>query len=203
MGLQIAAVPLFHIEQVSWQAPDPASFDGLLIGSANAIRCGGTQLASLLDLPVYAVGQSTADVALQAGFTIAKVGSGGLQNLLDDRVLHSLHLLRLSGESRVPLVAGANQKIEEIIVYRSVPKAAPSELTGLLREGAVVALHSANAAQHFCGLIGDFGFERETIRIAALGPRIADAAGTGWADIQTAPEPNDTALLEMIENMCQ
>ena len=203
MGLQVAAVPLFHIERMSWQAPDSASFDGLLIGSANAIRCGGTQLASLLDLPVYAVGQSTADVALQAGFTIAKIGSGGLQTLLDDRALHSLRLLRLSGESRVPLVAGARQKIEEIIVYRSVPVAAPDDLAELLYEGAVVALHSANAALRFSSLVGALGVEREKIQIAALGPRIAGAAGEGWADIQTAPEPNDTALLEMIENMCQ
>ena len=63
LGLDAQAVPLFEIEAVDWNAPESGGFDGLLLTSANAIRCGGSRLDSLRGLKAYAVGQSTADAA--------------------------------------------------------------------------------------------------------------------------------------------
>ena len=78
-GLDALAIPLFEIEPVSWKAPDAASFDGLLITSANAMRSAGEQLLELRGLPVYAVGPATADAAREAGFDVASSGDAGAE----------------------------------------------------------------------------------------------------------------------------
>src|SRR5262245_7688966 len=44
MGLEVVRCPLFHVEPVEWEAPDPAAFGALLLTSANAMRHGGRQL---------------------------------------------------------------------------------------------------------------------------------------------------------------
>jgi len=203
LGLQIEAMPMFGIKPVTWELPDPAGLDGLLIGSANAIRHGGTKLAGLLDLPVFAVGKTTAAMANNAGFQVAHIGGAGLQSLLDQLAGQRLHLLRLSGEKRVPLTISANQKIDEIVVYRSTPVPAPPALAQYARHGAVAVLHSASAAEHFARELTRLGGDPATFTIAALAPRIADAAGLGWAKIAISPEPDDAALLAMVANMCK
>ncbi len=202
-GLEITGIPLFEIQPVRWDAPDPAEFDGLLIGSANAIRHGGPQLAKLLDLPVYAVGQATADMAERAGFQIAQVGKGGLQRLLDQMQGQPRRLLRLSGEHRVELSPCDKLRIGEIVVYRAHPLDAPTDLANRLESGPVILLHSAEAARHFSRQCSRLGVKAGNVRLAVLGQRIADAAGAGWKSVAIAPEPNDSALLAMIENMCQ
>ena len=60
LGLEPIVVPLFEIQRVAWDAPDPSAFDALLLTSANAIRIGGDQLQALRGLPVHAVGDRTA-----------------------------------------------------------------------------------------------------------------------------------------------
>src|SRR4051794_41196284 len=74
-GLDAFALPLFEVEPVAWEAPDPDRFDALLLTSANAVRHGGEQLVRLRELPVYAVGSATADAARRGGFEVASVGS--------------------------------------------------------------------------------------------------------------------------------
>ena len=59
-GLAIGGMPLFAVEPVRWQSPDPARYDGLLIGSANVFRAGGPELAALAALPAHVVGEATA-----------------------------------------------------------------------------------------------------------------------------------------------
>ena len=59
-GLVAQGHPLFEVRPLEWDAPDPASFDALLIGSANALRHGGAALAQYRGRPAYVVGETTA-----------------------------------------------------------------------------------------------------------------------------------------------
>ena len=94
--------------------------------------------------------------------------------------------------------------IEERVVYASEPLPLPPELEALLARGsAVVLLHSAEAAHRFAALCDSHRLDRSRIRLAALGPRIAAAAGEGWAAMRAAAAPNDTALLALAREMCQ
>jgi len=82
LGLNAIAVPLFTVEPIQWDAPEPSAFDGLLLTSANAVRHGGVQLDPLRSLKVYAVGPATAEAALGAGLDVAVAGEGGVDRLL-------------------------------------------------------------------------------------------------------------------------
>lgn len=199
--LDVRGYPLFAVKPVSWDCPDPARFDGLLIGSANVFRLGGAQLERLTGLPVHVVGLTTAEAAQRAGFTVATTGEGGLQSVLDQ--LPGKRLLRLAGEEHLALATPAGAQIETRIVYKVQPLPLPDELAGLLKTGAVVLLHSGEAARHFSALCDAAGLDRKVLSLACLGERITQAAGKGWKATKIPPKRTDLALLALAKQMCQ
>jgi uroporphyrinogen-III synthase len=195
--------PLFEIAAKSWEATTADGFDALLIGSANVFRHGGPGLRALLRLPVLAVGETTAEAARAAGFQVAATGSGGLQRLLDAMPEEFHRVLRLAGDERIPVTVPKRLHLEERIVYVSRPVPFPAELAALLRVPAIIALHSADAARHLAAQCVSHTIRRAPLRIAALSPRIAAAAGDGWGEVAAAPLPDDKALLALARQMCQ
>jgi uroporphyrinogen-III synthase len=203
LRLDAHGFPLFEVSSVPWEAPAPAGIDALLIGSANAVRHAGGQLAFYRGKPTYAVGRATAEVAQEAGLAIAMVGNGGLQSVL--KRIDPLHrrILRLAGRERLDLTPPAEAEMLERVTYAADPVPMPPELSAMLALPAVVMLHSAEAARHFAAECDRLGLDRAHISLAAMGPRVASAAGTGWAALETAAKPDDTALLALARNMCQ
>jgi uroporphyrinogen-III synthase len=202
LGLDAHAFPLFAVAARDWPPVPAESADLLLIGSANAIRCGGASLEALRHMPVHAVGETTAQAARQAGFTVAHTGSGGLQAVLD-AVPAGARVLRLAGEERIALEVPPGVTMIERVVYASLPCPMPDDLASLLAGGAVVLLHSGEAARHFAAECDRLGLRRSAIALAALAPRIAAAAGSGWAALTTAEEARDAALLALAAGLCQ
>ncbi|GGD90104.1 hypothetical protein GCM10011515_07130 [Tsuneonella deserti] len=94
-------------------------------------------------------------------------------------------------------------EIEERALYRARPLALGHEAADLLLDDAIALLHSGEAARHFAQECARLGIDRAGVAIAALAPRIAEAAGTGWREVATAQEPSDRALLVMAADMCQ
>lgn len=203
LGIEVTGEPMFKVEPRDWQLPDPLDFDGVLIGSANAIRHGGAQISQLVHLPAFAVGRSTALLAKEHGFRIARTGQGGLQDLLDVLPDTPIRLLRLAGSDHVPLVLRKNQRIVERIVYKSAALTMPDILTHTLKNDAVVMLHSARAAEHFTSECNRIGIDRRNVRLAVFGPRVAEAAGSGWLETAVADQPSDAALLALVQKMCK
>ncbi|WP_296680687.1 uroporphyrinogen-III synthase [Novosphingobium sp.] len=201
--LEAHGFPLFEVVAKSWEAPISGYFDAILGGSANAFRLGGKGLSVLRDLPVYAVGVTTAAAAHEAGFSVTATGNGGLQGMLADLDPVHRRLLRLAGDERVPLNLPKGVTMEERVVYASVPRAMPPDLASLLRAPAMIALHSAEAARHLAAQCVTNGIRRSLLRLIALSPRIASAAGEGWGEVATASLPNDKALLALALQMCQ
>ncbi|WP_379920759.1 uroporphyrinogen-III synthase [Erythrobacter sp. R86502] len=201
MGLAITGLPLSEIRALEWDCPEPDGIDGLLIGSANAILHGGPNIARVAGKPVYAVGEATAAAARSAGFTIAMTGSGGLQGVLDT-IAAPCHLLRIAGEEHVPLVPPAGVTFAEVIAYRSAFLPLDPVRSALSQGGALVLLHSAATARHFAMECDRLGLVRRNIVLAALGPRIAAAAGTGWGAVHTATQPDEATLLQLVFDLC-
>ena len=202
LGLEVSGFPLFEVEAAQWDLPNNAGVDGLLIGSANALRNGGNQLAKLRHLPVYAVGATTAEQAHEQGFEVRHIGEGGLQQLLDGLDPTSRHLLRLAGEAHVPLDPPPQIRLTTRTVYRVVDKPLPSAMERVLRARSVVMLHSAGAARHFSLECERLDLPRRSLSLAALGPRILAAAGSGWSEARAASNPTESALLAMVQDMC-
>jgi uroporphyrinogen-III synthase len=202
LGLAITGHALSEVRPVDWDCPDPAAIDGLLIGSANAILHGGVNLAKLTSKPVYAVGEATAAAARAAGFTVAMTGSGGLQGVLDT-IPAPCHLLRIAGEEHVPLVPPPGVTFAEVIAYRSVSLPLDPVVPVLASGEALVLLHSAATARHFASECDRLGLPRAQVTLAALGPRIAAAAGAGWAALYTAARPDESTLLQLAFDLCE
>jgi uroporphyrinogen-III synthase len=200
-GLAITGCALSEIRAVPWDCPDPARYDGLLIGSANAILHGGEGLARLTGKPVHAVGEATAAAARAAGFTVAMVGSGGLQGVLD-AIPGPAHLLRIAGEERIVLTPPPGVTFDEVIAYRSVSLPLDPALPVLAGGEALVLLHSAATARHFAEECDRLGLARARVTLAALGPRIAAAAGEGWAAVHTAATPDEASLMQLAFDLC-
>jgi uroporphyrinogen-III synthase len=192
-GLDAFAVPLFEIGPVDWRPPEAASFDGLLITSANAVRAAGDRLQGLRSLKLYAVGDATALAARDAGFDVAAVGDAGVERLLES-IEPDLRLLHLGGEERKE-IGDARQEISSITVYRSRPIENP-DLSGI--GGAVALIHSPRAARRLAELVSDRG----SIAITAIGHDAAEAAGHGWQSVETAERPTDDALLALAARLC-
>lgn len=200
MGLQAHKLPLFEVRPTPWQCPDPDDFDALLLSSANAIRHGGEGVARLRTLPVYAVGGTTAAVARDAGFSVAGVGSGGIEGLSpllarDGRT----RLLRLVGRDHRPF-APEGASVETIGVYAAEPLAARSD--GLPRN-AIALLYSVRSAEAFSALVDRCGADRAGLALVAISPTVLGAAGDRWAATACATTPDEASLLSALENMLE
>lgn len=203
LGLDAQTCPLFEVRPLDWIAPPPGMIDALLLGSANAVRHAGPQLDAFRQTPVYAVGKTTAHIAREAGLNVVMTGSGGLQSVLERLDSSHSRILRLSGRERVELDAPARVSIITQVVYASIALPLPPALSLLLREPAVVLLHSGEAAARLDMLTQGTGVNRAAIALAAIGPRVAARAGSGWSRLDSAASPDDTTLLALAAQMCQ
>jgi uroporphyrinogen-III synthase len=193
-GLRAIVAPLFRIVPREWDMPDEP-VDALLITSANGARALDDRLDR--SLPVYAVGEATADAARRAGFGTVTAGPGRIEELVPIIVRDGIRsLLHLAGEDRTAFDP-AGLRIETRIVYAAEPVAPPPAFEPALAEGAVVLLHSTRAARRFRELAGP------AYRIAAISEAVYAAAGDGWEAIAVADRPTDDALLAVAARLCQ
>lgn len=200
-GLEAVPAPLFRTGPRAWTVPK-GPFAGLLVGSAAVFAHGGAQLAGLRQVPVHAVGAATARAAQAAGFAVAAIGSGGLQAIAEG--LAPGRYLRLAGEAHVPLALPAGVGVTDRIVYAVETLPLTEPVAARLRANpALILLHSAEAARHWCAESDRLNLPRHALHIAALAPRIAWAAGSNWKSVGIAPFPRDDALLSLAQQMCQ
>lgn len=202
MGLKARGFPMFAVEPVAWEPPPPVAFDALLIGSANALRHGGGALRAYAGKPAYAVGKTTAAAARAAGLEVVAAGEGGLQELFARLGPGHRNLLRLCGADRVELAVPPGITVIERTVYASQAQPMSGELANLLRNPALVLLHSAEAARHFARECERQALDRAQVALATIGPRVTHAAGPGWARVATAQSPSEAALLALVARMC-
>ena len=64
---------------------------------------------------------------------------------------------------------------------------------------AVLLAHSTRGAARISELVGG---SRAHLRLAAISPKVAAAAGAGWAAIGVAERPDDAALLAEAHALC-
>ena len=192
LGLDPVVVPLFEVEPVEWEAPEPGGFDGLLLTSANAVRHAGGKIEGLRGLKAYAVGEATAEAAREAGFDIAATGDAGVDRLLGS-IESDLKLLHLCGEDRIE--TDARQSITPLVVYRSKAVDAPDVSAA---QGGIALIHSPRASRRFAELVSD----RSSTVIAAISDAAAKAAGNGWKQVAVADRPSDEALLALAQSLC-
>lgn len=204
-GWRPIVAPIFRIEPLAWDPPPAADYDALFVTSANAVRQAGKALSRYRDMPVYAVGAATARALKSAGFRQIRTGRGDAAMMMttaaEEGVTSALHL---AGEDHRDS-AHPDIRLDRRLVYRSAAAGRLSEKAGvaLLSGEAVVVLHSGRAGERFAQLVDEAAIPRAGIRIAALAPAVADAAGPGWGATICADKPDDAALLAAAARLCQ
>ena len=203
IGLEPVTAPIFSIRPLSWQPPPAGGFDAVLLTSANAARQAGPALAAFLSLPCYAVGDTTAGAAREAGFaSIVAAGGGGqaaVAAMAEAGVRRALHLC---GRDHLALT-DPRLAIERRTVYAAdAAERLPAEARDALEGGALALIHSPRAGAVFGALIDRAGVDRGEIALAAISAPAAAAAGSGWCSVAAAARPRDEALLELAGELC-
>lgn len=193
-------MPLFEIQPVAATAISASGYDAIVLTSGNAVRAAEPFLTANADVPVYAVGSATARAAEKSGITPFRIGSSGIDALVDVAVQDGhTRLLWLAGEDHSPLQPRAGAVVDTHIVYKSVAVQTPDEFKTLVAQSDLVILHSSRAAQHFAACCDDANILRHEVALATFSDAIARNTGDGWAICIVAPAPNDAALLEAIQ----
>jgi uroporphyrinogen-III synthase len=192
LGLGSVVLPLFVAVAKPWSPLDPATFDALMLTSANAVRHGGAALARYAGLPTYAVGEATALAVRGAGFAQVIAGDADAAALVA-RIEADGHrrVLHLAGADRIDFASTC--AITAVTVY------AVEDCPVDLPDGDAVALiHSPRAARRFAAICP----ARERTDIVAISPAAAAAAGRGWRSVHAVARPDDDAMLELAARLC-
>lgn len=200
---------------------DLHSANAFIFTSANALHCFKNTSAQndlLLDTPVYAVGKTTKQSALQIGFKHVKMGTGNGEALAEliiqdiksgnTKLSPDRSIVYLTAKERTPYLetklAQNNIHVTPIIIYEMITDFAHKELNDILDKGEidVVLFYSQNAVRRFFAAI--VGYERKlftSMRFGCLSNEIAAAIPDEFLNhIDIAIEPSEHHLLACIGN---
>ena len=205
LGHEVLVAPLMRIEPVA--ADLAGTWSAIAITSANAIQ--PIPAAADRTLPVFAVGDRSAEAARQAGFAEVRSANGDIKDLLRLVVSRSTDakapLLYLAGKDRsddlVARLATYGIAAEMRVVYRTVAEAFPPVLAVALESGDVDAvLHfSRRSAELFMAGARSAGVADPAldVRHLCLSAQMAEPLA-GASRIAVAARPEEAALIALL-----
>ena len=212
MGIEPIITPVLDINFRAEIKADLNGVQALAFTSANGVRAWGPRRPER-DLPVYAVAATTAETARETGFDDVRVGGGKVDALAakiideldpaDGAVLH-VRGIHVAGDLKGALKAAGFQ-LREAIGYGavSVDQLNEKAIAALVSGGPVsVLIHSARGAKSFLDLVRRFGLEKWLRNVTAYGiseAALTPLAGAEFAARIAAPEPNEPALLDLLD----
>jgi uroporphyrinogen-III synthase len=189
------------------------TFEAAVATSAHALEClpPGWQRRIGPDLPVYVVGERTAEAARKAGFRSIIAGPGdaaGLTGLLLRDLKPRSHILYLAGEPRKPALearlAEANHAVHILLVYRAEPVAVPPPQLLLALDGQDIAiLHFSRAsASSFRALAAKAGRTAEAagaLHVCLSADVALGLDGLSSDHVRIAAAPQESSLLDALD----
>jgi uroporphyrinogen-III synthase len=209
-GHEVLVAPLMKVQSVA--ADLSGHWGAIIITSANALISivDNAAKAALIKLPLFAVGQRSADAALEAGFRNVTAAGGDVRDLVrtlsTQRPDANAPLLYLAGEDRAADLVGELSArgiaAEMRVVYRAVTAPFPSALIEALKAGEVdVVLHfSRRSAENYAAGASQAGIAGPAlaVRHLCLSAQVAEPlAGAG--QITIAARPEEAALIALLQ----
>ena len=209
-GHDALEAPMLHMETLAVEIAERA-YAGVILTSANAARAlaGHPQCAQLVRLRAFTVGAHTAAATRAIGFADVHCADGDrtdLAALLREHVADGLPpLLYLAGEDRAGDVAPPGMPVVTAVVYRTVMAAhLPDALAHALARSEIdgVLHYSRRSAQAYVECA-----KRDHLLEASLKPiqlclspqTAAQLAAEGAAGIRIAAQPNEEAMLALVD----
>ena len=210
-GHEVLHAPLMIVE------PIPAELSGnwsaiiVTSGNAPAAIANNPKCGALLKLPVFAVGQHSAETARAAGFGNITSAHGGARDLLrlvaERNANDKAPLLYLAGEDRAADLAGElasrGSAVDVRVVYRVVTAPFPLELIAALEaEDIEGVLHFSrrSAESYLAGARSASVLEPALdVRHFCLSEQVAEPLHAAHASqVAVAPKPDEAALLALL-----
>ena len=209
-GHDVLVAPLMRVEPVA--ADLGGRWGAIIVTSANAPNAIADNSArnSFNMLPLFAVGQRSAEAARHAGFTNITSAGGDVHDLVRTLVVRQADakapLLYLAGEDRAAdlLVELSTRGIaaEMRIVYRAVTAQFPPALIEALKAGevdAVMHFSRRSADNYVAGAkTADVARVALAVRHFCLSAQVAEPL-VGAGNIVVAARPDEAALFELLE----
>lgn len=212
LGHEVIVEPMLEI--VFQPAPEAVEPKGLIVSSKNGVRALASWPAAKRwhGLPLFAVGDETADAARAEGFRAVTSASGTSEELaaLVKREFPASTglLLYVAAAERTPTLevrlSEAGYDLATVVAYRATPALAlRTETAAALDAGKVdgILLFSRRAAEALRGLLPRTGLRNAVrdIDVFALSEKTAGGfAGVAARSIKVAPHADAASLLGLI-----
>jgi uroporphyrinogen-III synthase len=212
-GHDVIIAPLLRMEPTADAQISEGPWAAVLITSANAAPAVAAhkRATTLRALPVFAVGQRSAEAMSAAGFTDVTSADGNvsdLARLVATRLQPAARLLYLAGEDRAGDLAGDLRArgfaVETTVIYRAIAATGlPVAAAQALASGIDGVLHfSRRSAEAYVEAARAAGMVANALKAIhfCLSAQVAEPlAQTGAADIRVAERPNEAALVALID----
>jgi uroporphyrinogen-III synthase len=216
-GLEVLRAPMLRFEPVAFHDDLDAHYGAVIVTSANALR--GIHLAGsrLLKLPLFAVGERTADAGRAAGFDHVIAAHGDAAGLRDS-VVASARAKELKKASTLLYLAGADLardlagelgergfNVVTHTTYRMIPVSSlPRDACDAFAANRIEAVlhYSRRSARAFLEAARAAGVEISALAIPQC--CISDAVASvvrdaGAPQVMVARSPDENALFETLD----
>ena len=212
MGIDPIVSPVLDINFRARIDVDLTGTQAIVFTSANGVRAWGPRRPER-DLPVFAVGDATADAARDIGFKKVFTAKGDVEALArlilrkvkpsDGDLLHvrGIHVAGDLGGALKP----HGFRVHDAIGYGAVAvDTLGEEAIAAIVSGAPVSvlIHSARSAKTFLELLRKFGLHHWLGSVTVYGisaNALAPLEGAGFGALVAAPRPSEDALLALLD----
>jgi uroporphyrinogen-III synthase len=219
-GFAVLLAPMLRFEPVAFHDDSDAPYGAVIVTSANALRAIETRLqgSPWLKLPLFAVGEHTAEAARAAGFAKVVSADGDAAGLRE-RVVASVKAKTLKKTSPLLYLAGADlardlpaelgERGFTVVTQTTYRMVAVADLPEETREAfaadevEAVLHYSRRSARAFIEAIGAAGVEISALSLpqcclsAGIATVVRDA---GAARVVVASSPDEGALFVALES---
>jgi uroporphyrinogen-III synthase len=217
-GFEVLPAPMLRFEPVAFQDDADARYGAVIVTSANALRAAEGQPAAsrLKQLPLFAVGERTAEAARETGFSNV-ISADGDATALRDLLMASLRAKTLKKTTTLLYLAGADLardlagelgergfNVVTQTTYRMVPIVSlPRDVCDAFAASGVEAVlhYSRRSARAFLDAARTGGVEISALAIPqcclseAIASIVRDAGAT---QVMVARSPDEKALFEAL-----
>ena len=217
-GLNVLLAPMLRFEPVAFHDDAEARYGAVIVSSANAIRAIEAHLTGrLLALPLFAVGERSAEAARHAGFRDIAVADGNAA-ALRDLIVASVRGKTLKKASTLLYLAGADLagdlagelgergfSVVTHTTYRMIPVSSlPQDAIDAFAANRIEAVlhYSRRSARAFLDAVRAAGVEISALAIPQC--CISDAVASvvrdvGATQVLVARSPDESGLFEALD----
>jgi uroporphyrinogen-III synthase len=218
-GFEALPAPMLRFEPVAFQDDSDAGYGAVIVTSANALRAvaGQAAIVRLKELPLFAVGERTAEAARDSGFHNV-ISADGDATALRELMVKSVRAKTLKKTTTLLYLAGADLardlagelgergfNVVTQTTYRMAPvvNLPPDVCDAFAAHGIEAVLHySRRSARAFLDAARAGGVEISALAIPqcclseAIASIVRDAGAT---QVMVASSPDEKALFDMLD----